>query len=97
MWRRYGARVEGLIEMVDADSSLSDRVFPFDDLRGCEAIEMGQREMVATMEDLLRRRTMLELTHGRPKLQAAAELEALANLAFGIDGPAAVTAYRNLA
>jgi glycerol-3-phosphate dehydrogenase len=97
MWRRYGARVEGLIEMVNADSSLSDRVFPFDDLRGCEAIEMGQREMVATIEDLLRRRTMLELTHGRPTLQAAAELDVLANLAFGTDGPAAAKAYRNLA
>jgi len=96
LWRRYGPRMNDVVGLVASSPDLSAPCFEFDDLRLAEVALMTQTEFVMTLEDLFRRRTMLELTHGRRRLSEASELSRVAAIAFGEDAAAAaVAAYRN--
>jgi glycerol-3-phosphate dehydrogenase len=86
LWRRYGKDALALLDAIAADPTEKEPVLPgCADLR-CEVRLSGQREMVTTLEDYLRRRTKLQLTVGRTKLLAMPELRELCTLLFGRDG-----------
>lgn len=94
LWRRYGERTHRLLEIIAEDAAMADVVFDFDDLRRGEVVLMAETEMIETLEDLLRRRTMLALTHRRDELSEAPGLDECATLLFGSRGPAMAADYR---
>jgi glycerol-3-phosphate dehydrogenase len=65
LWRRYGHRANFIVDRVIKDPSLAEVVWDDPRYIKAEIIEIGQHELVATVEDFLRRRTSLSLTeHG---------------------------------
>jgi len=94
IWRRYGLRTHRFIEIVFEDTAMADPVFEFDDLRRGEVVLMAETEMVETLEDLLRRRTMLSLTHRHETLASSDGLKDCAQLLFGDLSSTEVNTYR---
>ena len=68
LWRRYGARAVDVIDRIDADPSLSEIVWDGPRYLRAEIIQIGETEMVSTVDDFLRRRTSLALTEQRGEL-----------------------------
>jgi len=97
LWRRYGLRTHRFLEMVSDDATMANPVFESDDLRRGEVVLMAETEMVETLEDLLRRRTMLSLTQRHETLAASDGLEDCARLLFGDLSSTKVNTYRTAA
>lgn len=97
LWRRYGKDALALLDVIAADPREKEPVLPgCADLR-CEVRLAGQREMVTTLEDYLRRRTKLLLTVGRERLLVMPELRELCGLLFGAAGDARLAEFAGAA
>ena len=65
LWRRYGRRANYIVDRIIADSSLGEVLWDEPRYVKAELIEIGEHEMIARVDDFLRRRTSLSLTeHG---------------------------------
>lgn len=62
LWRRHGRRANDVIDRIDTDPSMGDLVWHDPPYRRAELVEIGEREMVAHLDDFLRRRSSLALT-----------------------------------
>lgn len=62
LWRRYGRRAHRVLDRVNADPTLAEAVWDDPRYVRAEVLEIGEHEMVTTVEDFLRRRTGLALT-----------------------------------
>jgi len=82
-WRRYGRRAHGVLDRITADPSLAEPIFDDPRYLRAEVLEIGEHEMVTTVEDFLRRRTGLALT------ERDAEISDLTNEIAGLLGLAA--------
>jgi glycerol-3-phosphate dehydrogenase len=68
LWRRYGRRANYVLDRVVDDPSLAGVLWDDPRYIKAELVEIGEHEMVAQIDDFLRRRTSLSLTEHRPEL-----------------------------
>lgn len=83
LWRRHGRRALEVAELVDGSPELG---LPLSDIVDCCAAEvmvMGRHEHVLSMEDFLRRRTMLAMLETAETLENDPGVERAASLLFG--------------
>ena len=83
LWRRHGRRALEVADLVDESPDLG---LPLSDIVDCCAAEvmvMGRHEHVLSMEDFLRRRTMLAMLETAETLENDPGVERAASLLFG--------------
>lgn len=68
LWRRYGYRANFVLDRIVADPDLAQVVWAEPRFLKAEVVEIGQHEMVAQLDDFLRRRTGLALTEHKNEL-----------------------------
>ena len=73
LWRRYGRRANDVVDRIDADPAMGELVWHDPPFRRAELVEIGEREMVARLDDFLRRRSGLALTEWSDELAAKRE------------------------
>ncbi|NKC11691.1 MAG: FAD-dependent oxidoreductase [Gammaproteobacteria bacterium] len=86
LWRRYGGRAPIILDALESEPSLAAPAVPGTGLRVCEVDYMAEFEMVVSLDDLLRRRSKLELVVGREALLRSGALPAISERLFGCDG-----------
>ncbi|XXR40048.1 FAD-dependent oxidoreductase [Sorangium sp. So ce375] len=83
LWRRYGAQALGLLEDIRRDPRMANPLIEgADDLR-CEIAYAARHEMIARLEDFLRRRTKIALLLRREALARSPGLREACGLLFG--------------
>jgi glycerol-3-phosphate dehydrogenase len=88
LWRRYGADADALLDAIESDPSLADPIVPGAECIQAEARYAAEREMVVTLEDFLRRRTMVALVTRRDALARADGVRRACELLFGVGAEA---------
>ncbi|MCA9537732.1 MAG: glycerol-3-phosphate dehydrogenase/oxidase [Myxococcales bacterium] len=83
LWRRYGRHAEKLLDRIEADASMGQRVIEAPPYLRAELADLADRELIVHFEDFLRRRTMLSLIRRRDELAESAGLRAACDLLFG--------------
>lgn len=68
LWRRYGRRANFVLDRVATNPELAEVLWDDPRYIKAELVEIGEHEMVAQIDDFLRRRTSLSLTENRPEL-----------------------------
>jgi len=87
LWRRYGTRANFVMDRIVEDPSLAEIIWEDPRYMKAEIVEIGQHEMVARVEDFLRRRTSLSLTeHGEELNDRLPEISELLGVAAGSAG-----------
>lgn len=85
LWRRYGQRANYVMDRIAEDPTLAEVLWEDPRYLKAEVAEIGEHEMIATVEDFLRRRTGLSLTeHANELDDRMAEISDL----LGISNPA---------
>jgi len=69
LWRRYGLRANYVLDRIVADSALAEPMWEEPRYLRAELVEIGEHEMVARVDDFLRRRTSLSLTEYGEELE----------------------------
>ena len=92
-WRRHGPRAEGLLEAVAQEPALAQVLIPGTGVTRAEARYAAQHEMVVTLEDFLRRRTLIEQVVPAKELRGMPQLRELSEILFGEQGPEQLAAY----
>lgn len=92
-WRRYGPRAEAMLEAVAEDPALAQVLIPGTGVTRAEARYAAQHEMVVTLEDFLRRRTLIEQVVPAQELRGMPQLRELSEILFGEQGPEQLAAY----
>jgi glycerol-3-phosphate dehydrogenase len=95
LWRLYGRDALGIVESIAQDPSQGEPVLACADITHAELSLIAEREMIVTLDDLLRRRTLLSLTTPLATLQADPGLDLLCDRLFGLEGPAVAQAFRD--
>ena len=83
LWRRHGRRALEVADLVEESRELG---LPLSDVVDCSAAEvmvMARHEHILTMEDFLRRRTMLAMLETAETLESDPGVERAARLLFG--------------
>ena len=83
LWRRHGRRALEVTDLVEESPALGE---PLSDLVECSAAEvmvMARHEHILSMEDFLRRRTMLAMLETAETLESDPGVERAASLLFG--------------
>jgi len=62
LWRRYGRQANSVLDRVKADPGLAEVMWEDPRYLKAEVVEIGETEMITTVQDFLRRRTGLALT-----------------------------------
>ena len=92
LWRRHGRRALDVADLIgespELGLALSERV----DYSEAEVMVMGRHEHILTMEDFLRRRTMLGLLEPSESLRRDPGLQRASRLLFGPGAPSVPTA-----
>ncbi|WP_437782505.1 glycerol-3-phosphate dehydrogenase/oxidase [Sorangium sp. So ce1097] len=93
LWRRYGAGALELLEEIRRDPTMADApIEGVDDVR-CEIAYAARREMVAKLEDFLRRRTRIALLVRREELARSPGLRGACRILFGDDADRQMAEY----
>ncbi len=92
LWRRYGSHAEPMLDAIETDRTLVEPVIEGGGLRRCELAYLAENEMIIKLEDLLRRRTRLEMVVGRRQLTAAG-LRTICEALFGDEAPDRLDEY----
>ena len=69
LWRRYGRRANYVLTRINEDPSLAEVLWDEPRYIKAEIIEIGEHEMIARVDDFLRRRTSLSLTEYASELE----------------------------
>lgn len=73
LWRRYGRRAHNVLKRIADDPSLAEAIWDDPRYLRAEVLEIGEHEMVTTVEDFLRRRTGLALTERGGEISARSD------------------------
>lgn len=93
LWRRYGAGALELLEEIRRDPGMAGApIDGVDDVR-CEIAYAARREMVAKLEDFLRRRTRIALLLRREELARSPGLREACRTLFGDDADRRLEEY----
>jgi glycerol-3-phosphate dehydrogenase len=93
LWRRYGMDSFEMLDLIEQDQAQAMPVIEGSSLFRCELPHLADKEMVATLEDLLHRRTKIGLVTSRDKLKASAGMVELCRIVFGESAQAKYDAY----
>jgi glycerol-3-phosphate dehydrogenase len=96
LWRRYDTRAHRVLDIISTDRAMAEVVFDGDDLLAAEIVFAAENEMVAKLEDFLRRRTALSLVLGDEALERSPGLRVVAQLLFGSDADEKLAEYNAL-
>ncbi len=80
LWRRHGEAANQVLDFIESDARKGEEIIKDSDVLRAEVILMREREMVTSLDDVLRRRTKLALTIGQEALDADPDLANLAEL-----------------
>ena len=83
LWRRYDQRAFDLLAMIREDPRQADVLIPGEDYLRGEIELMRRQEMIARLEDFLRRRTKIALVMPREELRQAQGLRQACKILFG--------------
>jgi glycerol-3-phosphate dehydrogenase len=92
-WRRYGAEAQILLEKIAADPTLAEALVQGTGYTRAEIPLARDREMIVTLEDFLRRRTMMALMYRRDELREMEGLREACEILFPGEGDAQFEAY----
>ncbi len=87
LWRRFGAQANAVLDLVEQDPSLAEELVPGGEVLWAEAAYAAGHELVAKVEDFVRRRTRLEQVVRTEQLEPV--LPRLARVLLGDAGVAA--------
>lgn len=93
LWRRYGREAFALLDAIEADPRQAEVLIAGTDYLRGEFALIRDREMVATLEDFLRRRSKLALVMRREDIRRAAGLMEACAILFGEEAQARVDEY----
>lgn len=85
LWRRYGHQAFRLLKAIAKDAVQAEPILAGTAFIRCEIELMAEREMIATLEDFLRRRSDVALVTRPGDLRRAAGLMEVCTLLFGAD------------
>lgn len=74
IWRRHSVQAHSVLDRIIQNPDLAEVVWDDPSYLAAEVVEIGENEMVTTLEDFLRRRTGLALTEHSEELEARAEI-----------------------
>ena len=83
LWRLYGKDANIILGKIKEAPEKKKRIMPQIDFMLAEAEYAGENEMVVELEDLLRRRQMISLTHSKDELVEMRGLKRLTRVLFG--------------
>jgi glycerol-3-phosphate dehydrogenase len=83
LWRRYGAEAPGLLARIREDPRMGEVLIERAEYLRCEIELAARREMIAKLEDFLRRRSKISLVIGFDDLAAAPGLLDACRILFG--------------
>ena len=83
LWRRHGRRALEVADLVEESPELGLPLSDVVDYSAAEVMVMGRHEHILTMEDFLRRRTMLAMLETSETLESDPGVERAASLLFG--------------
>ena len=83
LWRRHGRRALGIADLIDESPELNLPLSEVVDYSVAEVMVMARHEHILTMEDFLRRRTMLAMLETAETLENDPGVERAASLLFG--------------
>ncbi|MFT5659355.1 MAG: glycerol-3-phosphate dehydrogenase [Gammaproteobacteria bacterium] len=83
LWRRYGTHANAMLDAIEDNPSLSDPVIENAGIRYCEIEYIAQNELIVKLEDLLRRRSKIELLMSPDELKQSAGLYEVCEKLFG--------------
>ena len=93
LWRRYGAQAIGLLENIREDPSEAEVLIKGTEYLRCELRQAARREMVAKLEDFLRRRSKIALVEKREVILASPGLVDACRILFGDEAQAKLDEY----
>lgn len=85
LWRTYGNDAMGILESVRSDKKGGEIVIGPEKICRAELEMIRGQEMVVTLEDFLRRRTLLAQTYNFHELAAMPEIRIACEILFGIE------------
>lgn len=91
LWRRYGKEAFHCLEKIRHDPTMAQPVL--ENFIRAELHQIAEREMIVHLEDFLRRRSMLGLTHHRATLYCDPGLKETAQILFGSTADAEIERY----
>ncbi|MDF7798185.1 glycerol-3-phosphate dehydrogenase/oxidase [Pontiellaceae bacterium B1224] len=91
LWRRYGREAFQILEKIRQQPDTKKTVIA--DVSKAELLHMADREMVLHLDDFLRRRTRLSLTHHKASLRCEPGLQEAAEILFGKNAPEEIERY----
>jgi glycerol-3-phosphate dehydrogenase len=83
LWRRYGLDAFAMIEKIEHEQNLAEPVIEGAALYRCELPHLAEKEMVTSLDDLLRRRTKIALVTSRETLRSSIGTMELCRAVFG--------------
>lgn len=83
LWRRHGRRALEVADLVEESPELGRPLSDIVDCCAAEVMVMGRHEHILSMEDFLRRRTMLAMLETAETLESDPGVERAASLLFG--------------
>lgn len=69
LWRRYAMNAHAMLDAIEKDSSLSEPLIENKGIRKCEVDYLANNELIVKLEDLLRRRSKIELLMPQAELK----------------------------
>lgn len=93
LWRRYDRHAFGLLDAIRADPREAEVPMSGIGLMRCEIALMARREMIAKLDDFLRRRTPIALLIRPEEIRRAAGLEDTCSILFGNDSAERIAEY----
>lgn len=97
LWRRYGKRAWSILEAGRDDARQWQPLLQHSDLLRAEARLLAETEMIETLDDCLRRRTLIALQTPKAQLLADPGLAELAQILFAGEAESALQRYRQSA
>ncbi|MGB1091934.1 MAG: glycerol-3-phosphate dehydrogenase/oxidase, partial [Oceanobacter sp.] len=94
LWRRYGEAANKILDEESSHSGWLEPVMEGVDYCLGELHLIAEREMVTRLDDFLRRRSMLSLTHRKQDLLSKTGMFELCRSLFGIDAEARLSEYQ---
>lgn len=93
LWRRYGAQAIGLLENIRMDPSEADILIEGAEYIRCEIEQAARREMIAKLEDFLRRRSKISVVVRKEDLKKSQGLKEACKILFGTESNAKYNEY----
>ena len=93
LWRRYGLNAFNILEDIRQDPAMAEVIIKGTEYIRGELYHAAKFEMVATLEDFLRRRSKIALIERRETIRHAPGLKEAAEILFGSDAERQIAAY----